>query len=234
MDDLAEGQPLWRFLNRRKLADLIKTRSLRLSRISDLRKDDQRESLLPAVFRETLQRTVDQKSREFVAKLIDMIENQAFRVFASCWFLPGTSKEELSMWRDFAGNKKGGVRINSTLKRLTSSLPNDARRLFGIGRIEYIPAEITYEELFALGPYNSRPFLLKLQNHTHEREIRLYERFARSQPHWDAQEERTPCTRFPIANLIESITISPFCPKQTKDAIRGELLQWGFAADLIA
>ena len=238
LEDLHDDQEIWRFLNRRKLADLICTGSLRLTRISDLRKPeiDERESRLPSVVREMLQHvSSDESAKAFLRKMLDMCEEQAFGIFASCWFLPGMSEEERRMWAEFGGGNKGGVRINSTLQRLVSSLPTDTRRLFGVGRIRYIREDISYPEVFALGQYHSMPFLLKLEDHTYEREIRLFERFHRPQTYWDVQEEQPPCTRFRITDgdLIESITVSPICPNEIKQDSINQLLQWRFPKERI-
>jgi hypothetical protein len=46
------------------------------------------------------------------------------------------------------------------------------------------------------------PFLLKLEDHTDEREIRLFERFHRAEFYWDVQEEQPPCTRLESAAQI--------------------------------
>jgi hypothetical protein len=219
LDDLSNDEQTWRFLDRRKLTDLILTGSLRLTRISDLRQLDQRESHLPCVMRDVLGRvTSNEEAKAFIMTLLDACENQAFNVFASCWFLPGTEEENRRMWEEFGGGKEGGVRLNSTLRRLASSVPTDARRPFGIGRIQYIREDISYPEIAALGEYKSMPFLMKLENYTNEREIRLFERFHRPQCDWDIQKEQPPCTRFSITDtdLIKSITISPICSNQTK------------------
>jgi hypothetical protein len=233
LDGLPNDQEIWRFLDRRKLADLIRTGSLRLTRVSDLRKPeiDERESRLPSVLGEVLGRvTSNEDVRTFIKTMLDACENQAFNIFVSCWFLPGTSEENLKMWEEFGGGNEGGVRLSSTLRRLESSIPTDARRFFGIGRIQYIRCDISYPEITALGQYKSMPFLLKLEDHTYERAIRLFERFRRPQWDWDIQQEQPPCTRFRITDtdLIESITISPICSDQTKQDLTNELLQWRF------
>jgi hypothetical protein len=55
LEDISDYQKIWRFLNRRKLSDLTHNGSLRLSRVSELRKPeiDERESRLPSVVRAT-------------------------------------------------------------------------------------------------------------------------------------------------------------------------------------
>jgi hypothetical protein len=146
LETLPDDQEIWRFLDRRKLSDLICSGSLRLSRISELRKPeiDERESRLPSVVREVLQRIpLNEESKSVIDRMLETCEDQAFDVFASCWFLPGTAEEERRMWTEFGGGKGGGIRINSTLRRLISSLPADDRRSFGIGRIRYIPDDIS-------------------------------------------------------------------------------------------
>jgi hypothetical protein len=152
-------------------------------------------------------------AKAFIDKMLKTCEDQAFDIFASCWFLPGTREEELRMWQGFGGGNEGGIRVNSTLRGLLLSLPTDAQRSFGIGRVRYIRDDINDPEILALGQYHSMPFLLKLENHTNERELRLFERFHLTQAHWDAKQEQPPCTRFRIVdtNLIESIAISPIC-----------------------
>jgi hypothetical protein len=79
------------------------------------------------------------------------------------------------------------------------------------------------------------PFLLKLENHTNEREVRLFERFHLPQTQWDAKPEQPPCTRFRIAatNLIDSIAISPICSAEIAQDISNELLQWSLPKELI-
>jgi hypothetical protein len=195
LEDLPDDQKIWRVLNRRKLSDLTHSGSLRLSRISDLRKPeiDERESRLSSVMREVLQRVpVNERAKAFIDKMLEICENQAFDIFASCWFLPGTREEERRMWREFGGGNEGGIRVNSTLRHLLSSLPTDARRSFGIGRVRYIRDDISYPEVFALGQYHSMPFLSKLEDHINEREVRLFERFHRPQMYWDVEQEQPP------------------------------------------
>ena len=79
------------------------------------------------------------------------------------------------------------------------------------------------------------PFLLKLENHTNEREVRLFERFHLPQEHWDVKQEQAPCTRFRIVdtNLIESITLSLICSPIIVQDITDELIQWRFPETLI-
>jgi hypothetical protein len=167
--------------------------------------------------------------------MLEICEDQAFDIFASCWFLPGAREEERRMWREFGGGNEGGIRVNSTLRRLVSSLPTDARRSFGIGRVRYIRDDISYPEVFALGQYHSMPFLLKLEDHINEREVRLFERLHRPQMHWDVQQEQPPCTRFRIVDtdLIESIAISPICSPAIVQDIIDKLIQWRFPKTLI-
>jgi hypothetical protein len=185
---------------------------------------------------EVLQRVpVNERAKAFIAKMLETCENQAFDIFASCWFLPGTPEEERRMWREFGGGTEGGIRVNSTLRRLLSSLPTDARRSFGIGRVRYIRDDISYPEVFALGQYRSMPFLLKLEDYINEREIRLFERFHRPQMHWDVQQEQPPCTRLRIrdTDLIESIAVSPICSTAIVQDITEELIRWRFPKTLI-
>jgi len=80
------------------------------------------------------------------------------------------------------------------------------------------------------------PFLLKLEDHTDEREIRLFERFHRPEFYWDVQEEQPPCTRFRIcgADLIESITISPICSNEARENLTNDLARWGVPESRIA
>jgi hypothetical protein len=236
LEDIPGDQAIWRFLDRRKLSDLTSSGSLRLSRISELRKLDQRESRLPSVIREVLQRfSLNEDGTAFVDEMLKICEDQAFDTFASCWFLPGTREEELRMWQEFGGGNEGGVRISSTLRCLLSSLPTNGRRLFGIGHVRYIRDDISYPEVLALGQYHSMPFLLKLEDHINEREIRLFERFRLPQMHWDVRQEQPPCTRFRIAdtNLIGSIGISPMCSSAIVQDITDELMQWRFPRTLI-
>lgn len=186
---------------------------------------------MPSVVRDVLRRVpFNEDAKTFIRKMLDICEDQAFGIFASCWFLPGISEENRRMWEEFGGGNEGGVRINSTLRRLAPSIPTDVRRLFGIGRIRYIRDDISYPEIVALGQYHSMPFLLKLEDYTYEREIRLFERFHRPQTYWDIQEEQLPCTRFRITDgdLVESITISPICSNETKQDITNELVRWRF------
>lgn len=236
LDDLPDAQEIWRFLDRRKVSDLTQSGSLRLSRVSELRKIDVRESRLPSVLGEVLQRVVSsERAKEFVGKMPEACENQAVDVFASCWFLPGSREEEQKMWREFGGGNEGGIRIDSTLRRLLSSLPSDIRRSFGVGRIRYIRDDISYPEVLELGQYQSMPFLLKLEDHINEREVRLFERRHLPQLHWEVQQEQPPCTRFRITDtdLINSIAISPICPSAIAKDITEELVQWRFPKELI-
>ena len=143
LDGLSADQKIWRFLNRQKVVDLTTKNSLRLSRIFDLRKIDEREGRLPSVLGEVFEQVAhSEAARRFIRDMLGACENQALNVFCSCWFLPGTSEQEQKMWKQFGGREEGGARINSTIQRLISSLPTDAQHFFGIGRVQYIRRDI--------------------------------------------------------------------------------------------
>lgn len=101
-------------------------------------------------------------------------ESQADGVYASCWFMPGSAEQEKRMWDKYGGGLSGGVRIDSTVERLISSLPEED---FGLGMIRYIRPDISFSEAFDLNQYRSMPFLLKLSDNEDDREIRLFTRY---------------------------------------------------------
>ncbi len=186
MDGIEAEQEVWRFMPWRHAKDLLFNAQLRLAQVSALRREEPRESRLPAVLHDGQARSysvqadgrivmsvqpLTQPAKDFMAFMLRACEDQATGVFASCWFLPGSPAQEKRMWE-----KYGNVRISSTIGGLTRALPDDRMLSFGIGRVRYISSDIEYSDAFSLNEYRSAPLLLKLKSHRNDREIRLYQR----------------------------------------------------------
>jgi hypothetical protein len=228
LEGLGPETVLWRFYNRKWATALFEAGEIRLSRVSDLRKKDRRESHLPALFTSAIRRTsLPPAAKEFLNYMAKAIEDQAFGVFASCWFLPGTSADEERMWNEYGGGSEGGIKIISTLDRLMSSLPNDDRRTFGVGRIQYVLPNSSILDTWNLNEYRSSPFLLKLKKYHQDREVRLYERH--HVPPWEENKDSEPkiCRRFRFGggDLVQSVSISPLCTAVVRKSIREDLLR---------
>jgi hypothetical protein len=200
---------------------------IRLSRVSDLRKEDRRESRLPALFNRALRRVLPDEARAFFNQMNRLCEDQAFGVFASCWFVPGTAADEDRMWHKYGGGREGGIKIVSTLDRLVDALPTDARRTFGLGRTLYVLPDSSILDTWNLNHYRSIPFLLKLKEHHQDNEVRLYERY--HVPPWEEDRGRQTNIsrkfRFGDSDLIQSVSISPLCTNDVRESIREDLLR---------
>lgn len=104
------SQELWRFLTLEKAHDLFRTNTLYLRQVALLRVMDDRESRLPIVIRQrmALVNRDNPRVRQFIDNMLDLAENQADRVYASCWYLPDPSEHYEHMWRNFGGGDEGG------------------------------------------------------------------------------------------------------------------------------
>lgn len=234
LEDFGGETALWRFYTRKWGTALFEEGEIRLSRVSDLRKEDRRESRLPGLFTRALRRALPPNAKEFLNYMTRVIEDQAFGVFASCWFLPGTAADEERMWNEYGGGREGGIKIISTLDRLIQSLPDDDRRTFGVGRIRYVLPNSSILETWNLNEYRSSPFLLKLKKHHQDRELRLYERH--HVPPWEETKgnEHKICRRFRFGggNLVDSVSISPLCTNEVAESIRADLLRLNVPSSL--
>ena len=236
LDDLPDAQEIWRFLDRRKVSDLTQSGSLRLSRVSELRKIDVRESRLPSVLGEVLQRVVSsERARNSLVRCPRLAKTRRSTSLLRVGSFPDLAKKSKKCGESLAAEMKAEYGSIQRFDVLLSSLPSDIRRSFGVGRIRYIRDDISYPEVLELGQYQSMPFLLKLEDHINEREVRLFERRHLPQLHWEVQQEQPPCTRFRITDtdLINSIAISPICPSAIAKDITEELVQWRFPKELI-
>jgi hypothetical protein len=108
LQDLRSQTEVWRFYNRKWGTELFTGGEIRLSRVSDLRKEDRRESRLPALFNRALRRALPGEAKAFFNHMNRLCEDQAFGVFASCWFVPGTPADEERMWHKYGGGREGG------------------------------------------------------------------------------------------------------------------------------
>ena len=162
-----------------------------------------------------------------MAHFVDVCEDQATGVFASCWFLPGCSEQEGRMWSKYGGGPDGGIVIISSLERLISALPDDIMLSFGIGSVRYIVPDMSYMDAFNLNEYRSAPFLLKLRNHQDDREVRLYQRHR-----GPLREPNCLRTRINCQRLVRSIRLSPLCSIETREAIYTEFTTKGLPKSL--
>jgi len=228
LEELKPNQELWRFLPVWKAEDLFRTGELYLAQVSALRLQDPRESRLPQVLHDTFSRLpFSPQVKEFMAHFIEVCEDQATGVFASCWFLPGAAEQEHRMWCTYGGGSDGGLVLISSLDRLISALPDDIMLSFGIGVVRYIRPDIDYMEAFHLNEYRSAPFLLKLHNHQDDREVRLYQRYR-----GPLREPNCLRTYINLKRLIHSIRLSPMCSAETRKAIYSEFTTKGLPKEL--
>ena len=228
LDDFPPNQELWRFIPTYKAQDLFQTGQLYLTEVSALREKDPHESKLPRVLSDTFSRLpFSPQVKEFMAHFLEVCEDQATGVFASCWFLPGTPEQEDRMWRQYGGGSDGGLLLISSLDRLIAALPDDIMLSFGVGIIRYIRPDITYVEALQLNEYRSAPFLLKLHDHQDDREVRLYQRYRGRLQHPNCLR-----TKVSLNRLIRSIRLSPICSLKKREAIYSEFITKGLPKEL--
>jgi hypothetical protein len=225
MKGIDPDQELWRFLDLWKANDLFHTQELYMRQVALLRSVDPRESKLPNVIRETFRRRkqVNLELQRFIEEMLDVAENQATSVYASCWYMPNPLVDSGRMWHDFGGGERGGVCVITTIRRLGQALLDDR---FEIGAIRYIEAEISFREAFNLNQYRSFPFLLKLVDHEPERELRLFKRFRRP-PQPDCLRPKVD-----LQALIKNIRISPLLNDEQDRRLRALFIDNGMPADL--
>jgi hypothetical protein len=216
LEEFKPNQELWRFFPLWKAEDLFRTSELYLTQVSTLRLQDPRESRLPDVLREAFSRLpLSPEVRRFMAHYIEICEDQATGVFASCWFLPGSPEQERRMWSKYGGGSDGGLVLVSSLDRLISALPDDMMLSFGIGSVRYIVPDMDYmEAAFGLNGYRDTPFLLKLRNHEDDREVRLFQRYRGPLRHPNCLR-----TRISFQRLVRSIRLSPLYSAEERKAI---------------
>ena len=180
---------------------------------------------MPTAIRETLmnQRGRDPALKAFIEETLDIAENQASRIYASCWYLPDAYLESQQMWYEFGGGKSGGVCLITTVGRLIRSLLGNS---FGLGLIKYIEPTISFLEAFKLNQYRSLPFLLKLSKYQHEREVRLFKRYS-----WLKQPDFLR-ERIDLETLIKKIRISPLLTGDQDRKLRRLFIDNGMPADL--
>jgi hypothetical protein len=206
---------LWRFLDLKKAHDLFRQSALYLRRVALLRTMDERESRLPAVIGERLIQANQNNPqiRRFIEDFLTIAENQADRVYASCWYLPDESEDYAHMWDEFGGGEQGGVCIVTMVGRLGNALVEEG---LSIGLVRYVEPDISLEETWYLEQYRSSPFLLKLASHSREREARLFRRH-----HWIKQPDFL-YEKVQLVDLIEHMKLSPL----VSDAQNREISDW--------
>ena len=236
LDSISGDQRIWRFLTLDKAKDLLRTFELYLCQISILRNEDPRESRLPTVLHDLVENGPWKPPlKDFLSEAHQVCERQADGVYASCWFIPGSAEQEKRMWDKYGGGLSG-VRIDSTIERLISSLPEED---FGLGMIRYIPGDLSFSEAFDLNQYRSTPFLLKLSDHEDDREIRLFTRCRglpsgkRFVPVPNRLERRGIRVLIDGERLIEKLCLSPICSEETRTAIYEEFTSRGVPNSLI-
>jgi hypothetical protein len=224
LDAFKPDQELWRFSPVWKAEDLFRTAELYLTQVSKLRLADPRESRLPDVLRETFSRSQFSPAvRDFMTHYIEICEDQATGVFASCWFLPGSQAQEHRMWSKYGGGSDGGLLLVSSLDRLISALPDDMMLFFGIGSVRYIVPDMDYTEAaFGLNGYQNVPFLLKLRGHEDDREVRLFQRYR-----GPLLESGCLRPRISVPRLVKAIRLSPLCSADKRKTIYAEFTTKG-------
>lgn len=223
---IEDDQEIWRFMPIWKADDLFKSAELYFTQVARLRLEDPRESRLPNVIRETVLRShLSASERDFFFNFLRICEDQAARVYASCWFMPGSGAQEEHMWAGYTEGEDGGICVISTIHRLISALSKDN---FGLGRIRYIGEKMTYREAFNLTEYRSYPFLLKTDGFENEREIRLFKRHA-----WSPRQPDYLRHHFDWTQAIHRIRISPMCAVMRRNEIYEELVYQGMPSELI-
>lgn len=219
-------QELWRFFDLKKAHDLFRESAIYLRRVALLRTMDERESRLPAVIRERLTQTNQKnpKVRQFIDDFLTIAENQADGVYASCWYLPDESEDYAHMWEEFGGGKEGGVCVVTTVERLGNALVEEG---LSIGLIRYIEPDISFEETWYLEQYRSSPFLLKLANHSREREARLFRRH-----HWIKQPDHL-YEKVDLVDLILRMKLSPLVSEVRNREIGDWFIRHGFPEKML-
>lgn len=218
LNGILGSQELWRFLTLDKAHDLFSTNTLYLRQVALLRVMDDRESRLPIVIRQrmALVNRGNPQVQQFIDQLLDAAENQADRVYASCWYLPDPSENYEHMWRDFGGVDEGGVCVVTTVQRLGEALLDDP---LSVGLIRYVEQEMTFAEAFELAQYRSFPFLLKLKKHRLEREVRLFKY------HHRLHQRECLREKVDLWNLIVNLKLSPL----VSDERNREISSWFIA-----
>jgi hypothetical protein len=237
LDSISGDQRIWRFLTLDKAKDLLRTFELYLCQVSILRNEDPRESRLPTVLHDLAEQGPWKPAlKDFLSEAHQVCESQADGVYASCWFIPGSGEQEKRMWDKYGGGLSGGVRIDSTIERLITSLPEED---FELGMIRYIRPDISFSEALDLNQYRSMPFLLKLSDHEDDREIRLFTRYRgllsgkRFVPVPNRLERRGIRVLIDGERLIEKVRLSPVCSQETRTAIYEEFTSKGVPNSLV-
>lgn len=160
-------QPLWRYMDLAKLADLLVTKSLYLPTVAQL--GDPWEGTLPDIDAAEIASFRAEHSADFSASpagrwLLKFPSQQRDRAYASCWH--GNGVESHAMWGMYA--RAHGVAVRTTVGRLIDAADSWRGGRVYIGWVDYIDFAVhrLADQLFP------GPLLTKDVSYQHEQEVR--------------------------------------------------------------
>jgi hypothetical protein len=154
---------IWQYMALEKLFAVLSTKQLHFSPLSTM--PDPSESILPQGAREQLKEQLPEHFRDGTAgisaddALAGLECQRKHTVSINCWYMSET--DSLEMWRDYAPNN--GIAIQTTVKKLFSSLRKINETNIHIGRVVYYRPEeedkyITQKFLGSLYIKHAEPF----------------------------------------------------------------------------
>ncbi len=202
-----DNEKVWRYLSFSKFINLLLTDSLYFCRV-DLLNDSYEGTYTKTNAGSRF--TTDKESNAYKIDVENKKRNRK-TMFVNCWRIDHYESE--AMWKLYCPNNEG-VAIQTTYKKLASSLPNDPAIYMGL--IKYIDYE---EETFDSGnAFNSS--MHKRKSFEHEKELRL---IYPATKYWKAPNEDIIEEGFTqkvnLIENIEAIYVNPFAPQWYYDTV---------------
>jgi hypothetical protein len=203
---------LWRYMDLSRFLQLVRSKRLYFSRISELKETDEWEGFPSAAFSSTIRSKFEGMALDGdrVLHVVDVLKSWAV---VSCWHQ--NEYESVAMWKLYTSGRDG-VAIRTTVGLLKQSL-GDYHSDVLIGAVKYVDhsSDDTSEDIYGL-----LPLFQKRRSYKHEQEVRAVIPPTKPIPELT---EAPPADGMPvpvnISLLIEGIVMSPDYPKWAQSAL---------------
>jgi hypothetical protein len=224
LPDLADDEPVWRYVHLPKLVDFLARRQLPLVRVDLL--GDRFEGSLPKGHAnwlvEALTRALPdagdgEDAREAVARAVRLRRSLIRHTHASCW--RAGKAESAAMWRAYCGTREGAA-IRTTFGHLRRSIDDRWTLVAPVQYLDFDTERLPTHNL-------AYPLLCKRIEFAHEREVRVL-RFRLDE--WlEGLRSRAPSEIAAAAveylpvdpgELVEELYVSPYAEEWYYEAVR--------------
>jgi hypothetical protein len=231
LDEPADNQVLWRYMDLEKLVALLEYGTLFFARLSALAKDDPFEGL-PArweaeAFKDAERRAVGvprlSEGVRIVPASVESLGQLGMprdMLCVSCWH--ASSHESAAMWNMYSRQGKG-IAIRSTFQRLKTSLLACGEEVYG-GNVKYVDFDIHKPQRSNIYEWAT----CKRLGFAHEMEFRV---IAMRLGGNISGTDGVPL-RVATSELLESITISPYQSSWVEDIVRRLVQRYSIPVDV--